>query len=185
MIRVPKRDDISVPGVQSRYLDGEVVRFTSRVHEIRDRKVTRHLRRKLPCQIRQSGMQVDRRSVLKLPDLILDGLRNLRMAVPARNGDNACEHVEIPLAGFVPQPLHVPLDDHDRLAIDREDRRVCVLLPHRENFSARGTRVRSRLVAARRHWHHRALGVRFGLSWLCRSSHQAVACAASVSLGDA
>jgi hypothetical protein len=64
---------------------------------------------------------------------------------------DAGQHVEIAFAGLVVQPLHVAFDQHDRLAVDRENSRVHVLASERENFIPGRTMVRTRLVVRRRH----------------------------------
>jgi len=75
----------------------------------------------------------------------------------ARNGDDAGKHIEVALARFVEQPLHVAFDDEQRFAVQCEDRRTRVLLSHHENFGARRPRVRLGLVLGRRHLEPRGL----------------------------
>src|SRR4029453_18689281 len=61
------------------------------------------------------------------------------------------EQVEITAPGLVVEVLHVPLDDHQRILIEREDRGIAVLLPHREHLLPARSGVGVRLVVVRRH----------------------------------
>jgi len=81
-------------------------------------------------------MQIDSGRVLKRLDLILYRRHDLRVAVSAGNRDDPGVHVEVSLPRLVEQPLHVPLDDQERLAVEREHHRIGVLPPHREELLA-------------------------------------------------
>ena len=65
-------------------------------------------------------MQINGRHMLQLADLLADFFDNIRMAVSDRNGDDAGEAIEILLAFFVPQVLHVPFDQQQRIAVIRD-----------------------------------------------------------------
>jgi hypothetical protein len=145
-------DDIAVTRVGARDLNREVVRFASRIDEVRNIEAFRHFRRELFRKRRHAGMQIDRRGVLEAIHLIMNCRGDLWMAVPTGNRDDARKHVEVPLSRVVEEPLHVPFDDHDRLPEHREDGRVRVLLSHRDHFFARGTVVFARLEIRRRHF---------------------------------
>ena len=46
----------------------------------------------------------------------------------AGDRDDPRKHVEVPSSGLVEQPLHVTLDDQQRLAVQRENGRVVYCL---------------------------------------------------------
>ena len=96
------------------------------------------------------GMQIDRRRVLQLADLLAHLLDDLRMAVADGDGDDAGEGVEILLARLVPQVLHVPFDDQQRIAVVRDQAGRQILLPQGEHFLAAGPVVGGWLVIADR-----------------------------------
>jgi hypothetical protein len=72
------------------------------------------------------------------------------VGVPARDRGYPGEQIEIAPAGFVKEKLTVPLDDEERFSIEREERRVSILLTEREHLGAGWASVRARLVLARR-----------------------------------
>ena len=61
------------------------------------------------------------------------------------------EEVEVAPAGLVEDVLHLPLDDHERLAVQREDRRVGVRAARGEDLGARRAVIGPRGVVERRH----------------------------------
>jgi hypothetical protein len=69
---------------------------------------------------------------------------HLGVTVPAGDGDDPGEQVEVTAAGLVEHVLHPAFDDHQRLAVEREDRRVGVLSPGGEHLLAAGTGIRLR-----------------------------------------
>ena len=95
-------------------------------------------------------MQINRRHMLQLADLLAHLFDNLRMAVPDRNRDDAGEAIEILLALFVPQILHVPFDHQQRIAVVRDQARRQILLPQGEDFLFAGAVVGRWLVIADR-----------------------------------
>src|ERR1041385_6317477 len=66
-------------------------------------------------------MQVDRGRMLKGVDLLVNRLHDTWMAVPDRNRHDAGVEVQIAMAGFVVEILHVAFDDQERLAVEMED----------------------------------------------------------------
>ncbi len=95
-------------------------------------------------------MQIDRRHVLQLADLLADFLDDIWMAVADRDRDDAGEAIEILLARFVPHILHVPFDDQQRIAVVRDQARRQILLPQGEDFFFAGAVVGRWLVFADR-----------------------------------
>jgi hypothetical protein len=55
------------------------------------------------------NLQVNAGGVPEGVDLLLQGLVDLGMAVADADGDDPCEHVQVPVPINVPQPLHVAL----------------------------------------------------------------------------
>jgi hypothetical protein len=96
-------------------------------------------------------VQVDRRGVLECLDLLLDPGGDVGMAVAAGHGDDPGEEIEIAAARLVEDVLHPPFDDHERLAVQREQRRVGVVPAGRQDLGAGRTVVGPRRVIERRH----------------------------------
>ena len=82
-------------------------------------------------------MEVDRRRVLELAGLFADPLDDLRVAMADADRDDAGEGVEVSPARLVPHILHVPFDDHQRLAVIRDDAGRQVLMPQGQHLLAR------------------------------------------------
>src|SRR6185436_3425223 len=93
---------------------------------------------------------------LQCLDLPVDRGNYLGMAVTARDSDDSGEHVEIALASLVEQPLHVPLNNEQRLTIEGEDRRIHVLASHRYDFFPRWSGVGPGHMRRGRHAHRPA-----------------------------
>jgi hypothetical protein len=87
-------------------------------------------------ELRPSGMEIDRRRVLEPPNLLLNALDNLGMAVSDRNCHDPRKRVEILPTALVPDVLHVPFNDHQRITIIRDQTRREILAPEREDFVA-------------------------------------------------
>ena len=96
------------------------------------------------------------RSGLQNLGLLPDPPNDLGMAVAARDRRDPGEHVEVSPSGFVEEPLHMPLDQHQWIAVEREERRMAVPLPERQHLFAGRTAIAPRPVAAR--WHPRQRG---------------------------
>ncbi len=146
VVRVAQRDHVAVPGVETRHLDREIVRFAARIREVRDVETRRHLRRELLGQQRKVRMQVDRGGVLQRAHLLCHAPHELRMAVANAHGHDARQAVEVSAARLVVEVLHVPLDDEQRLAVDRVHGGIRVLLPYRDQLRLRRAVVRTRGV---------------------------------------
>ena len=74
-------------------------------------------------------MQIDVGCVPEGFQLLLKSLVHLGMAVADGDGDDATEHVEVPPALVVPQPLHTALVDQQGRPVVGRHGRVQVLLP--------------------------------------------------------
>ncbi len=96
-------------------------------------------------------MQVQRGGVLQNLGLLPDPPNDLGMAVAARDRRDPGEHVEVSPPGFVEEPLHIPLDQHQRIAVEREERRMAIPLPECQHLVAGRAAIAPRPVAARRH----------------------------------
>src|SRR5450830_1498024 len=68
------------------------------------------------------------------------------MAVSHGHRHDPRKQIEISLARLVVEVLHVPLDDEQRLFVDRVDRGIRELLPHCDEFFAGRTIIRARNV---------------------------------------
>jgi len=99
----------------------------------------------------QIGMEIDRGRVLKPRHLFLDSCDDGRVGMTACYGGDAREQVEIAPAGLVEEILHVPLDDEQRLPVEREERRMPVALAQGEHFGTRRARVGTGQMGARGH----------------------------------
>ena len=123
---------------------GDLVGLAAGIREIADREAAPlgHVLGQLLAELRDRGMQIDRRRVLEPADLLADFLDDPGMAVPDRDGDDPGEGVEVLLAGLVPDVLHVALDDHQGLAIIRDQPGREVLPAHRQHFVARRAVIR-------------------------------------------
>ena len=91
-------------------------------------------------------VEIDRRRVLQLAGLLADAFDDLRMAMADADRDDAGEGIEIPPARLVPHVLHVAFDDHQRIAVVRDDAGRQILMPQGEHLVARGAVVRGRRV---------------------------------------
>jgi hypothetical protein len=68
------------------------------------------------------------------------------VTVPAGDGDDPREQIEITPAGLVEEVLHPAFDDHQRIPVQREHGRVGVLAPGGEHLFPAGARVPAGLV---------------------------------------
>ena len=75
-------------------------------------------------------VEINGSCVLKRGYLLLNALDNFWGAVTTGHRHNSREHVQIPPACFVAQPLHVPIHDHDGILVHREYRGMHVLSAH-------------------------------------------------------
>ena len=78
-------------------------------------------------EIHEVLRQVDVADVLQRADLLLDFLRDLRIAVAAVHDRYACEAVEVPATLAVVEVLHAALDELARLLVEVAETRHDVL----------------------------------------------------------
>ena len=83
-------------------------------------------------------MQVNRRRVLEPADLLANLLDDLGVTVADRDRDDPGKGVEVLLACFVPDVLHVPFGDQQGLAIIRDQPRREILPAHGQHLVADG-----------------------------------------------
>ena len=93
-------------------------------------------------------MQIDGRDVLQPADLLADLFDDLRMTMADGDGDDAGEAVEVLLAGFVPEVLHLAFDDQQRVLVVGEQARREILLAQGEDFGLGRAGVGFRFVRA-------------------------------------
>src|SRR5262249_41352341 len=88
--------------------------------------------------------------VLKLSNLFADLFDDVRMAMADGNRDDAGKGIKVALSFFVPEILHVPFDDHQRLFVVGQQAGSQILLTQSQHFFAAGAIVGSGLVIADR-----------------------------------
>ena len=116
----------------------------------RQARVGRHVLGQQFAELADRGMQINGRRVLQLADLLADFFHNIRMAMADRDGDDAGEAVEIALALLVPQVLHVPFDDQQRIPVIGDQPRRQILLAQRDDLLLRRPGILFGLMVADR-----------------------------------
>ena len=86
-------------------------------------------------ELADGRMEIDRRRRAEVfPVCFCTASHNFRMTMSDGNGDDPRETIEIPLAGFVPEVLHVSLDDDQRFLVIADQSRREILLPQRHHL---------------------------------------------------
>ena len=148
MVAVAECDHILVARVFAGRKDRDFVGLAAAVGEVRPRQPRRHFLGQLFGKLHDGRVQIDRRRVLQQAGLLADSFDDLRMAMANADRDDAGKRIQIPLALLVPHVLHLAFDDHQRIAVVRDDARRQVLVPQGEHFVSRRPVVRGRLVIA-------------------------------------
>ena len=78
--------------------------------------------------------------------LFVGGGDNIRMTMADADRDDSAERIEIAPAGFVPDVLHLPLHDHERLLVVEKNSRIQELLAQLEHFIRRRSGIFLRLM---------------------------------------
>ena len=152
VVAVAQADHVRVAGELAGREDRDFVRLAAGVGEVRDGQIRfrRHVLGQLLAELPDRRVQIDRRRVLQLADLLANFLDDLRMAMADGDRDDAGEGVEILLARLVPHVLHVAFDDQQRIAVVRDQAGRQILLPQGEDFLFAGAVVGRWLVIADR-----------------------------------
>jgi len=139
VIAVSQADDVHVAGELARGEHRDLVRLAPGVREVTDRQpaVRRQVLGEPAAEFADRRVQIDRCHVLKRAELLAHAARDLRVAVPDRHAHDSGEAIEVALAGFVPEVLHVALDHEQRVAVVGPQAGREELLAKREHFRAR------------------------------------------------
>src|SRR5260370_37583354 len=95
-------------------------------------------------------MEIDRRRVLQGLVLAARGFNDVRMAMADADGYDAAETIEITFAGIIPDILHLPFHNHERLFVVEKNAGVEGLLAQSERFLGRRAGVRVGIVGGLR-----------------------------------
>ena len=150
MVTVAEGDHVLVARVLAGGKDGDFVRFAPAVREVGTRKARRHFFGELFGELHDGRVEVDRRRVLQTAGLLANALHDLRVAVADADRDDAGEAIQVLLARLVPHVLHVAFDDHQRIAVIRDDAGRQILMAEGQDLFLRRSIVRGRRVIADR-----------------------------------
>src|SRR4051812_9902704 len=99
-------------------------------------------------------MQVDRSRMLKRVVLAVRCRYHIGMTMPYADRDDPAKRVEIASASFVPDVLHLPFHDHDRLLVVEKNSGIQEFTPQAQDFVNGWTAVFGWLMIGRRKLRH-------------------------------
>ena len=146
VIGVAQRDDIVIAGVGAGHQQRQIVGLGTRIDEIADLELARHLRGQLLRILGDVGVQVDRGRVLEGFILAARGFDDVRVAMPDADRHDAAQAIQVAPAGFVPHILHGAFDQHDRLFVIQKNAGVEELFAQGQHLLGRGAGVAFWLV---------------------------------------
>ena len=121
MVGIAERNHIVVAGVSMGHEEREVVRLRAGINEVANLQVARHFCGQGLGVLRDVRVQINRGGMLEDLVLALRRRDHVGMTMPDADGDNAAERVEITPPGFVPDVLHFPLHNRERLFVVEKD----------------------------------------------------------------
>ena len=128
VVAVAEGDHILVAGVFASRENRDFVRFAAAVREIGSRKSRRHFFGELLGELHNGRVKIDCCRVLQSAGLLANALHDLRVAVTDADRDDSGEAIQVLLASLVPHVLHVAFDDHQRIAVIRDNARRQILM---------------------------------------------------------
>ena len=146
VVGIAQRDHIVVARVNARHKQRQIVRFRTGIDEITNFQITWHLGRKFARVFGNVRVQINRRRMLQRFVLFLRNIDDVGVTMTDAHGHDSPESIEISAAMLVPDVLHFPFHQHDRLFVIEKNSRIEKFPAQAQHFISRWAAVFFRLM---------------------------------------